>query len=79
MEPRRGTKFEVAAAAKLLWRQGRMISAIREELENRPKGHAHHVIVGKVPVVGMASSYLNERAALKRCAKTANEWIAVNG
>lgn len=75
-EPRKGTKFGVTAAAKLLWRQGRMIAAIREELENRPKGHVHHAVAGKIPGVGMASSYFSERTALKRCAKAATEWIA---
>ncbi|MGW6444044.1 hypothetical protein [Lentzea sp. NPDC055074] len=76
LELRKGRTLEVAVAAKLLWRQGQMIAAIREELENRPKGHAHHAVVGKVPGVGMASSYFSERAALKRCAAAANEWIA---
>lgn len=74
-EPRKGVKVGAVVAAKLLWRQGRMIAAIREELENRPKGHAHHAVVGKIPGAAVASSYFSERTALKRCAKAANEWI----
>jgi hypothetical protein len=75
-EPFKDKKFDVKIAAKLLWRQGRMLMAIREELENRPKGRAYHRALGKFPVVGVAGSYLGERSALKHCAKAAAKWIA---
>jgi hypothetical protein len=78
-EPREGGKFGVAAAATLMWRQGRMIAAVREELENRPKGGVRLAMVGRLPGVGgIANSYLGERSALKRCASAANEWIAAD-
>lgn len=53
-----------------------MLTAVRDELESRPRGHGYHRALGKVPLVGMAGSYLGERAALKRCAKAATKWIA---
>lgn len=78
-EPREGGEFGVAAAAKLMWRQGRMLAAVREELENRPKGGVRLALVGRLPGFGgIANSYLGERSALKRCATAANEWIAAD-
>lgn len=77
-EPPKGKKFGVKAAAKLLWRQGRMLMAIRDELEKRPQGRFYHKALGLLPVVGMAGDYLGERSALRRAAKAATKWIAKN-
>ncbi|MEU0880479.1 hypothetical protein ABZ345_17895 [Lentzea sp. NPDC005914] len=76
LETAKGEKFGVKVAANLLWSQGKMLTAIRDELEKRPKGGAHNRALGKLPVVGMAGTYLGERSALKRCAKDADRWIA---
>ena len=69
-------KLEPAATAVLVWRQGRMLTAVRDELEKRPQGRAHHRALRKLPVLGMAGSYLGEREALQRCAENGARWIA---
>jgi len=74
-EPPKGKKFGVKAAAKVLWRQGRMLMAISDELGKRPQGRFYHKALGMLPVVGMAGDYLGERSALKRAAKAANKWL----
>jgi hypothetical protein len=68
-------KFGIKAVAKLLWRQGRMLLAISDELGKRPQGRFYHKALGMVPVVGMAGDYLGERSALKRAAKAGNKWL----
>ena len=74
-EPSKGRRFGVKVAAKWLWRQGRMLVAISDELEKRPHGRFYHRALGMVPVVGMAGDYLGERSGLKRAAKRGRKWI----
>lgn len=74
-EPPKGRRFGVKAAAKWLWRQGRMLVSISDELEKRPHGRFYHRALGMVPVVGMAGDYLGERSGLKRAAKRGRKWI----
>jgi hypothetical protein len=71
-------KLGLKPAAKWLWRQGRMLLAIYDELEKRPHGRFYHRVLGMLPVVGMAGDYLGERSALKRAAKGAHRWIREN-
>jgi hypothetical protein len=77
-EPTKGRKFGIKVAAKMLWRQGRMLMAISGELEKRPQGRFYHKALGMLPVVGMAGDYLGERSALKRAAKAGNKWLKKN-
>lgn len=74
-EPAKGRRFGVAAAAKWLWRQGRMLVAISGELEKRPHGRFYHRALGMLPVVGMAGDYFGERSALKRAARAGHRWL----
>ncbi len=73
--PPSGRRFGVKAAAKWLWRQGRMLMAVSDELEKRPHGRFYHRALGMLPVVGMAGDYLGERSGLKRAAKAGRAWI----
>ena len=75
-EPKPGRRFGVKAAAKWLWRQGRMLLAISDELEKRPHGRFYHRALGMLPVVGMAGDYFGERSALKRAARAGEKWLA---
>ncbi len=75
-DPAKGRGFGLKAAAKWLWRQGRMLLAISDELEKRPHGRFYHRALGMLPVVGMAGDYFGERSALKRAAKAGRKWIA---
>jgi len=70
-----GRRFGFKAAATWLWRQGRLLLAISDELEKRPHGRFYHRALGKVPVVGMAGDYFGERSGLKRAARAAHKWL----
>lgn len=65
----------VKPAAKWLWRQGRLLLAVQDELGKRPQGRFYHRALGMLPVVGMAGDYLGERSALKRAARAAGHWL----
>jgi hypothetical protein len=75
-DPAKGRGFGLKAAAKWLWRQGRLLLAISDELEKRPHGRFYHRALGMLPVVGMAGDYFGERSALKRAAKAGRKWVA---
>lgn len=77
-EPAKGRRFGVKATAKWLWRQGRLLLAISDELEKRPHGRIYHRALGKLPVVGMAGDYFGERSALKRVARAGRRWLHAN-
>jgi len=74
-EPQRNRQLGLKPAAKWLWRQGRVLLAIQDELGRRPHGRFYHRALGKLPVVGMAGDYLGERSALKRAARKARRWL----
>jgi hypothetical protein len=76
--PPKGRQLGVKAAAKWLWRQGRLLMAISDELEKRPHGRFYHRALGMVPVVGIAGDYFGERSALKRAAKAGHRWMSEN-
>jgi hypothetical protein len=73
--PQPNRRLRVKPAAKWLWRQGKLLLAIRDELEKRPHGRVYHRALGMLPVVGMAGDYLGERSALKRSARAADRWL----
>jgi hypothetical protein len=77
-EPAKVRRFGVKASAKWLWRQGRLLLAISDELEKRPHGRFYHRALGMLPVVGMAGDYLGERSALKRAARAGHKWLHAN-
>ena len=70
-----GKRIGLKPAAKWLWRQGRLLLAVQDELEKRPHGRFYHRALGMLPIVGMAGDYLGERSALKRAAKAADRWL----
>jgi hypothetical protein len=74
-EPPPGSRVGLKSAAKWLWRQGKLLLAVSDELEKRPHGRFYHRALGMLPVVGMAGDYLGERSALKRAAKAADHWL----
>lgn len=74
-EPPKDRKVGLKPAATWLWRQGRLLLAVSDELEKRPHGRFYHRALGMLPVVGMAGDYLGERSALKRAAKAADHWL----
>jgi hypothetical protein len=69
-------KITLKASVGTLWRLGRSLLGIVEELEKRPRGRFYHRILGMLPVVGMAGDYFGERSGLKKVAKRARKWTA---
>ncbi|MGW3967387.1 hypothetical protein ACWED2_46755 [Amycolatopsis sp. NPDC005003] len=68
-------KATVKAAGRTLWRLGRGLLGITEELEKRPRGNLFHRALGMLPVVGAAGDYLGERSGLRVVWKRAHVWL----
>lgn len=77
-EAKKGGSFSIKGFAVTLWRLGRSLYAVTEELGKRPRGRIWHRMLGMLPVVGLFADYLGERSALKRVAKRARKWIAAH-
>ncbi|WP_410572599.1 hypothetical protein [Amycolatopsis sp. cmx-4-61] len=65
----------VGAAVGTLWRLGRSLRELTGELEKRPRGRMLQRAIGKVPVVGVAGSYLSERSGLREVWQRAHGWL----
>ncbi|MEU0537947.1 hypothetical protein [Amycolatopsis tolypomycina] len=68
-------KATVKAAGRTLWRLGRGLLGITEELEKRPRGNILHRALGMLPVVGAAGDYFGERSGLRVVWKRAHVWL----
>lgn len=71
-------KASLKTVARALWRLGRSLQEIPEELEKRPSGRFYHRAFGLLPGIGMAADYLGERSGLKRVAKRADKWLGAH-
>ncbi|HEY0636570.1 MAG TPA: hypothetical protein VGD67_02880, partial [Pseudonocardiaceae bacterium] len=69
-------RVTLRAVAGTVWRLGRMLFGLGDELGKRPQGRWWHKAIGMLPIVGMAGDYLGERSALRRVAVQARRWIA---
>jgi hypothetical protein len=72
-------KPTAARIASAVWRLGRALLAVEDELDKRPHGRFYHDAIGLVPVVGVLGKYLGEWSGLKRAAREADEWIEKRG
>lgn len=70
-----GSKMSIKSLAKTLWRLGRSLLAVSDELEKRPRGRLIYRMIGVFPLVGALADYLAERSALKKVAKRARRWM----
>ncbi|MFJ9780769.1 hypothetical protein ACIRSS_14365 [Amycolatopsis sp. NPDC101161] len=68
-------KATIKAAGRTLWRLGRGLLGITEELEKRPRGNFLHRAIGMLPIVGAAGDYLGERSGLREVWKRAHVWL----
>ena len=68
-------KATIKAAGRTLWRLGRALYGITEELEKRPHGNILHRAVGMLPIVGAAGDYFGERSGLKKVWRRAHVWL----
>jgi hypothetical protein len=72
----RATLRSIAAT---VWRMGRVLWALSDELGKRPQGRWYHRVVGMLPAVGVLGDYFGERTALRRAAKYGRRWLAAQG
>lgn len=68
-------RMSFGVAARTVWRFGRRLLAVSDELDKRPSGRMHHEAMGMLPVVGIVGDYLGERSGLKRAAASAERWM----
>jgi hypothetical protein len=72
---RKHGRFTLPAIAAAVWRMGRLLWGLGDELGKRPRGRWYHKLIGMLPLAGMAGDYLGERAALRRVARAGRRWI----
>jgi hypothetical protein len=77
--PGREQDGKLRALARAVWRMGRSLFALHEELDRRPQGHWWWRGLANVPVVGAAGAYKAERSGLKRAARRAAALAAQGG
>ena len=58
---------------RAVWRLGRALFAVEDELDKRPHGNMLHEGLGMLPVVGAVGKYLGEWSGLKRAAREAEK------
>jgi hypothetical protein len=80
-EPERGRDGRLRALARAVWRMGRSLFALHEEIDRRPHGRWWWRTLANVPVVGAFGAYKSERSGLKRAARRAatllgRDWAA---
>lgn len=60
-----------------VWRLGRALFAVEDELDKRPHGNRFHTLLGNLPVVGAVGKYLGEWSGLKKAAREAERLLKV--
>lgn len=75
---RRHDRATLRAVAGTVWRLGRVLWSLGDELEKRPRGRLLHRALGKLPVVGVLGDYLGERSALRRASYAGLQWISAH-
>jgi len=60
-----------------VWRLGRALFAVEDELDKHPHGNRLHSALGNLPVVGAVGKYLGEWSGLKRAAREAEQRLKV--
>jgi hypothetical protein len=61
--------------ARAVWRLGRALLAVEDELDKRPHGTILHEGLGMLPVVGALGKYLGEWSGLKKAARLAEKHL----
>jgi hypothetical protein len=63
----------LARIGRAVWRLGRALLAVEDELDKRPHGNFLHEGLGMLPVIGAVGKYLGEWSGLKRAAREAEK------
>ncbi|GAA2853049.1 hypothetical protein GCM10010472_07800 [Pseudonocardia halophobica] len=74
-----GGRPTAARIGSAVWRLGRALYSVEDELDKRPHGRFYHEALGMLPVVGVLGKYLGEWSGLKRAAREAQRWLAGRG
>lgn len=75
----RGAGPTLRRVGSAMWRLGRALWSVEDELGKRPHGRFYHEWVGLLPVVGVLGKYLGEWSGLKRSAAQARRWLTRRG
>lgn len=65
----------LTALARAVWRMGRSLFALHDELGRRPQGRRLWRLLANLPVVGAVGAYKSERSGLRRAARRAAAWV----
>ena len=65
-------------AVRTLWRLARTLLSIDDLLDERPRGRLFARALAKVPVVGLAGGWLDERGAIRKAAEETEQLLAAN-
>lgn len=74
-----GKRATLKRVGGAVWRLGRALWSVEDELDKRPHGRFYHQWLGLLPVVGVVGKYLGEWSGLKRAAKQARAWLLRRG
>jgi hypothetical protein len=74
-----GAAPSLQRVGRAMWRLGRMLFAVEDELDKRPHGNFLHGGLGMLPVVGALGKYLGEWSGLKRAAREAENRLHDGG
>jgi hypothetical protein len=66
----------LAGVGRAVWRLGRALLAVEDELDKRPHGNLLHEGMSWLPVVGAVGKYLGEWSGLNKAAREAEKWMA---
>lgn len=75
----RGAGTTLRRVGSAVWRLGRALWSVEDELDKRPHGRFYHEWLGLLPVVGVLGKYLGEWSGLKRSAKAGRVWLTRRG
>lgn len=62
-------------AARTLWRLGRAFLGVQDLLDERPRGSIFARGLGKLPLVGLAGGWLDERGGIRKAAQETEELL----
>jgi hypothetical protein len=75
----RGAGSVLRRVGSAVWRLGRALFSVEDELDKRPHGRFYHDWIGFLPVVGVVGKYLGEWSGLKRAAANGRRWLVRRG
>ncbi|WP_308252439.1 hypothetical protein [Pseudonocardia sp. KRD291] len=75
----RGAGTTLRRVGSAVWRLGRALWSVEDELDKRPHGRFYHEWLGLLPVVGVLGKYLGEWSGLKRSARAGRLWLTRRG